>query len=287
MIDIDFKLFGLLKSREVWYGKELPSVKGYHFIHCKNFFVDILFHHPFEKISQPTVLIDLTKDLDDLFGEIYKRRRQKIRRGFKEDIQIVHQPCSKRLLKESFSLFNKYRVPLNDPVSCSQLLHLANNITIFSGYHHGQLLVREIIIHDGLVAYRHMNIINGAIKNPATTYIGGVLIWELIVYFKKLGYHFLDLSAGLNPFKLSFGGEITLVHSYFADVSPLAKTLRQLRSIFNTISKKIRAHRSDYDPTDPSHHIHCSRYASARFDGWWNFYRHGNLVDSGSDGQEK
>jgi hypothetical protein len=240
MINIDYIKFGLLRSRMVWFGEELPTSKGYHFVSCYSYLADIPDHFPFTQFQEETVRIDLTKDMDGLFKQIHKRRRQKIRRGYKEDIEIKYQTGGKEIFKEFYSLHSKYRIHRgNDPVSLNNLLlPLSKYITVFTGHSHGQTLISEIIIHDGNIAYRFANARNERLIGPASTYIGGVLLWEVIMYFKRCGYQIIDL-GGSNLFKRSFGGEIVTNYNYSLAISGIAKALIKVKPVYYSLLKQI------------------------------------------------
>ncbi len=220
--------------------RKLPSLEKYHFISCFNYLNDIPIHYQFRKLQESTVRIDLTKDVDSIFGQIHNRRRQKIRRGYKEEINIVHQIGSINLLKEFCSIYNKFRVSKgNNHINFNWLLkYLCSNIIVFWVEHHGQILVMELIVHDECTAYRLYNVRNETVKCPASTYAGGVLLWEIITYFKRCGCQVLDL-GGSNYFKNSFGGEIATTFTYHAAVSPIAKLLMKGKPIYLSLLKKI------------------------------------------------
>jgi hypothetical protein len=240
LIVIDYNKFGLLRSKVVWFGEELPSPKGYHFVNCFYYPNDVPFHYPYTKLQESTVRIDLTKSLEDLFRQIHKRRRQKIRRGYKEEINIRHQIGSRNLLKEFCSLFNKFRVPQgNNPLNFNWLLiNLCSNIILFWGEYHGRILFMELIVHDGCTAYRFYNVRDETVKCPASTYVGGVLLWEIICHLKRCGCKILDL-GGSNFFKKSFGGEIATTYTYHVAISPIAKSFMKGKEIYFSLIKKI------------------------------------------------
>jgi serine/alanine adding enzyme len=240
MIDIDYNKFGLLRSRMVWFGEELPSPEGYHFVSCFNYLNELSFHHPYTKLQESTILIDLTKGEGDLFSQIHKRRRQKIRRGYKEEINIRHQIGSRNMLKEFCTLYNKFRIPKgNNPINFNWLLrYLCSNIILFWGEYNGQILFMELIVQDECTAYRFYNVRNETVKCPASTYVGGVLLWEIICHLKKLGCQILDL-GGSNFFKNSFGGEIATTYRYDVAVSPIAKSFMKGKEIYFSLLKKI------------------------------------------------
>jgi hypothetical protein len=187
VIDISYNKLGILKSRMIWFGEELPSTDGYHFVKCYEYFNDLPCSPPYTKIEEPTFIIDLTKDVDYLFRRVDKRRRQKIRRGYKENVVIDSNTCNKKLLSEFVSLFNKYRINRRGygPLVLNwTILPLGENIILFRGRHAGQTLIMELIVHDGYIARRFESVRNEALNCPASTYIGGVL-WEIILHLKN------------------------------------------------------------------------------------------------------
>lgn len=240
MIEIDYKKTGFLKSKMVWFGNKLPPTKGYHFISCYNFLHDLSFNYPYIKLQESSIVIDLTKDLDKLYGEIYKRRRWNIRRGYKEDIRINIHNGSKLILKEFRYLYNKYRVPRGyNPILLNWLLMpLKDNILVFQGKHQGRNLIMETIVHDGRIARRLDSIRDESIKCFASNYVGGVMLWEMIQYLKKYGCEIFDL-GGVSDYRLSFGGERVTTYTYKAGVSPLAKILLKGVPIYSLLAKEV------------------------------------------------
>jgi hypothetical protein len=239
MIELDYKKNGFLKSKMIWFGNKLPPTKGYHFISCYNFLDDLPFYYPYIKLQERSIIIDLTKDLDKLYGQIYKRRRWNIRRGYKEDIRIDVNIGSKLIFEEFRYLYNKYRVPKGyNPVLLNWLLlPLKNNILVFQGSHQGRILIMETVVHDGNVAKRLDSIRDESIKCFASNYVGGVMMWEMINYLKEYGCQIFDL-GGVSDYRLSFGGERVTTYTYKAGVSYLAKILLKGVPIYSFLSIK-------------------------------------------------
>jgi hypothetical protein len=111
MIDIDYKQLGFLKSKAVWFAEQLPAIKGYHIIYCYSCCSKLSCHYRFAQETSDTVLIDLSLDADKLFGLVLPRRRQRIRRAYKEKIQITHHVFDRNLIDEFTYLYRKFQVP--------------------------------------------------------------------------------------------------------------------------------------------------------------------------------
>jgi hypothetical protein len=235
MIDIDYMQFGLLKSKMVWFTEQLPSTKGYHYMSCKCCYNKVPYHHPFSQREIPTVLIDLSLDTSRLFEDIHSKRRQKIRRAYKEKVSIVPQELTRDLLKEFVDLYRKFQVPKGNYFTSPWIIKgLKKNVKVFKGMHYDQVLIMDLVLHDGCTAHRWMRVRNEAIKSQASTYIGGTIVWEIIQHFKKKDYQILDL-GGQNHYLRSFGGGVVPSYSYIAILSLAAKAIFMGKPIFSRL----------------------------------------------------
>jgi len=235
MIDIDYKQLGLFRSKMVWFAEQLPSINGYHSIKCLCCYRKISYHFPFSQYKHHTTLIDLSLDTNRLFEQIRPKRRQKIKRAYKEEIKFKQQNLNYNLLKEFVNLYRKFQVPIGNYLTSPwSIKALQDNIKVFKGIQNDQTLIMDLVIHDGCTAYRWMRARNKAIKSEASTYIGGALIWEIIQYFKRNSYQTLDL-GGHNYFKCTFGGDIVPVYNYSAILSPILKLIIKGKPFFSRL----------------------------------------------------
>jgi hypothetical protein len=239
MIEVDYQRFGWFKSKQIFFGNHLPIIGNYHFISCKNYYLDLGAHHLFKRDECNTILIDLTKDIDLIFEEIHKKRRIKIRRGLKIGYNITYQKPSYDSLKEFQQLYNKYTIRKGAPLflSLSTLSSLLPHMTFVVGKYDDIIAEIMILVHDDQTGRRHKVTRNEDHPRYKDCYhLGSVLEWEVLMHFKRLGYHLFDFGGaitedpssplhGISRYKMSFGGEKVRTYWYEATITPVGRAL--------------------------------------------------------------
>jgi hypothetical protein len=235
MIELDYRRYGLLRSKLVYFAEQLPSVEGYHFVSCRNCYKQLPDNFPYEHEQRYTILFDLAQDSDKLFRRIHRKRQSIIKKGLKIGFQLSFQKPTLEILKEFRQIFNKFIVPkgANPLINFGTLLDLMPFMTIARGKFADQTLMMLLIISDGHTAAIHLGARHEASAYPEEIYyLGSVMHWEIIVYCKNCGLQALDFGGifgpdaqtdGIRQHKLSFGGEVVPIHYYEAAVTNLAK----------------------------------------------------------------
>jgi lipid II:glycine glycyltransferase (peptidoglycan interpeptide bridge formation enzyme) len=236
MVELDYRRYGLLRSKLVYFAEHLPSVDGYHFVSCRNCYKLLPYHYPYKHEQRYTILLDLVQDSEKLFSQIHRKRRQKIKVGQKIGYQFSFQRPTLELLKNFRQLYNKFIAPkgAGPLVNFGTLADLLPFMTLVTASFKDQILMMLFIISDGYTATAHIGARNEASPyQQEMYYLGSVVQWEILLYLKNRGIHVYDLggialspnspTAGIAQFKLSFGGEVAPIYSYEAAFSNLAK----------------------------------------------------------------
>jgi lipid II:glycine glycyltransferase (peptidoglycan interpeptide bridge formation enzyme) len=236
MIELDYRRYGLLRSKLVYFAEHLPSVDGYHFVSCRHCYKQLPCHYPYEHVQRYTTLFDLAQDSEKLFSQIHRKRRLIIKKGLKIGFQFSFQRPTLEGLKEFRQLYNKFIAPkgAGPLINFGILLDLMPFMTVVTGKFGDQTLMMLLIISDGRTAAIHLGGRNEASSYPQEMYyLGSVMHWEVILYFKNCGLQVFDFggialgpdspTAGITQHKLSFGGEVVPTHYYEAAVSNLAR----------------------------------------------------------------
>jgi hypothetical protein len=250
MIEVDYRLFGFLKAKQIFWGDYLPSCEGYDYIHCQNYFNDIPYHHPYIRTESHTSIIDLTKDSDQLFGQVHKKRRNILRQGFKRGYSINNQKLTPDILGEFQRLYKRFTLPKGalSLLTGHPLPALSPYMTVFIGEFDNIIYEIMLLIHDGNIVRCHKVTRNE--DHPCHKdcyYLGSVLLWEVLMFFKELGYKIFDFGgivldpmAPMYPvsrYKMSFGGETKVTYWYQAKISLVTRWLDQMKPIVRRLIK--------------------------------------------------
>jgi hypothetical protein len=253
MIEVDYRHFGLLKAKQVYFGDSLPSCEGYDFIDCKNYYIDLPYQQPFTRIKCQATIIDLTQDSDTLFGKIHKSRRNKIRKGLKQGFIIKIQKPDLEIINELDRLYRKFSLQRGAPKKRSNsLISLMPYATFIVGEFENIIYEIKMVIDDGQTVRGHVMARNE--HHPRyqdCANLGCVSLWESVLHFQRLGYQTFDLGpvelspedpnslAGISEYKLSFGGAIVPTYWYQAKISSLARALDSGRKIYRGLKKNL------------------------------------------------
>jgi hypothetical protein len=250
MIEVDYRHFGFLKAKQIFWGDHLPSCKGYDFIYCKNYFIDLPYPHPFSRIECHTNIIDLTKDSDQLFAQVREKRRNILRQGFKMGYSIKNQKLTPDILREFQRLYKRFTLPKGalQFLTWHHLTALSPHMTVFIGEFDDIIYEIMLLIHDGDIVRCHKVTRNeDHPRHKDCYYLGSVLQWEVLMFFKASGYKIFDFGgivldpmAPMYPvsrYKMSFGGETTPTYWYQAKISGLTRLLDQVKPFVKRLIK--------------------------------------------------
>lgn len=230
MLEIESKRYGF-KTKAIWFSEVPFDVSGYDgvtFYACTK--DDSI--KGFSKQEFSTLVIDLTQDLDTIWGNMKKDScRRPINKAIREGIKVT---VNKRY-DEFLDLCKSFR--LKKGIS-------PYDISVENMKKHGVLFVSEIDgeILCGRFCYADKNHIRGAISSSKrlnvskkdATLIGCANrqnIWEAIKYAKNAGIKEYDMGGyytgnkpdlqkeNINFFKKSFGGNLTIKYNYHKDYS--------------------------------------------------------------------
>lgn len=245
MLEIESKRYGL-KTKKIWFSEAPFDVSGYEgviFYSCnKN--VDI---KGFSKKKFTTLVIDLTQDVDTIWGNMKKNScRRSINKATREGVKVtVNQRYD-----EFIDLCRTFRRTKGLPPYEISIDTMKKYGTLFISDLDGDILC-------GRFCYEDKDHIRGAISASGrldsskedATLIGCANrqnIWEAIKYAKKSGIKEYDMGGyytgevpdpqkeGINMFKKSFGGELAVKYNYQKDYS-----------ITYSLGKKIMRHIGD------------------------------------------
>lgn len=245
MFEIDYRRWGIFKSKQAFFCDHVPPTKGYHFVICTYCHNELNLQHFDKRKEQATVVIDLTQDSDNLFAQVHKNKRKMIRRGLKMAYEIIPLPPSIPLLIKFKQLFNKSIVKKGaTPIlSLDYLKGLMPYMTIFKAIHSNQTLAMLLVIHDEKTVRTHRLAYNEdvAVGKKIIDHMGDILYWQVLMYFKKLGYKTMDFGGielhkvsslqGYTRFKMSFGGEVITTFSYEIAVTPEARLFMKIMQV--------------------------------------------------------
>lgn len=242
MIEFDYKKWGFLRAKQLYFADHLPSPKGYDLVSCNYSYHDLPCRYPYERkyVKSRTTIINLLQNSDDLLSKVHNRRRSVIRRSLKMGFQFEYQMPSLTNLNEFRYLYNKFIGPKvgSKMYSIMSLLPYSPYLSVFCGKYENKTLCMMLVLHDGRRAILHMTARDESFDESPKRYINSFLLWEVLAHFKKLGYHTFDLggiffdatesssgdTSGVSRFKMSFGGEVIPIYHYEAVVTFIART---------------------------------------------------------------
>ncbi len=230
MLEIESERYGF-KTKTIWFSEAPYDVSGYDgvtFLSCtKN--ADL---EGFSKQKFTTLVIDLTQDIDTIWGNMKKDScRRPINKAIREGVKVtVNQRYD-----DFVDLCSSFRRAKGLP---------PYEISIETMKKHGMLFISELDgeILCGRFCYADKDHIRGAISaskrldasKEDATLIGcanRLNIWEAIKYAKASGIKEYDMGGyytgetsdpqkeRINMFKESFGGEMTVKYNYQKDYS--------------------------------------------------------------------
>ena len=246
MLEINRNLFSF-KIKEIWFAEHpynIENCDSIFFKSCKNK-VDV---KDFLYEKHATLVIDLTKDLDDIWKNMNKSScRYAINRAIRDRVKVSINKNQSEFIK-IYKAFRKSKGQSNfiSRIYNSELTLIKGNYgTLFTVEHNGNILGGIYLLEDK----NTIRWIIGASKRLESnkTLIGNankLLIWEAIKYAKSKNLKEFDLGGysltaekgseryGINKFKERFGGELVTKYFYQKDYS---KVLKLIRGVHNRL----------------------------------------------------
>jgi len=230
----------IFKSKGIWFSDYPYDVDDCHsvvFYVCKNK-VDM---EGFERNDRVTLIIDLTQDLDTIWGNMGKKScRYEIKRAMREGIQVrLNQDY-----QEFYELNRTFRQQKGLPVASEDFDVMRNYGPLFTAVLDGEIIGGQLYLEDN----NHIMWLYGASKRlevdkQKAIIIGcanRLMIWEAIKYAKEKGIKVFDMGGiytgedrndpryTINTFKRSFGGELVTDYAYQKSYSKLHKLVSRI-----------------------------------------------------------
>lgn len=249
MIEIQTKRF-VFKKKSIWFSDypfDVTNCDLVVFYACKNK-TDL---DGFICEDSPTLIIDLTKDIETLWKNIEGRTRRYIKKATKEGIEIK--------INKDFKGFNELYYKF---VSQKRFESLGEDLnimrrygTIFNAYKDNEMIAGLMTIEDPL----NMRILAGGSRrfegdkkmSNFVSWANRALIWEAIKFGKEKGCKEFDLGGyytgedkndpryNINLFKLKFGGRVVTYYKYIKYYSLIYKLGKKIfKKYFYGVLKK-------------------------------------------------
>ncbi|TQR17343.1 hypothetical protein [Psychrobacillus vulpis] len=196
-----------------------------------------------------TVYIDLTKSEEELFQKLHRTNRKQISKASMHDfhILVIDKPTIADI--RAFQKFYNHFAKFTNTYSCNSFhintmskLKDKNALIITQLLNEeNEVLCYRLYISDGdtvfsLYSASHFRLKEKAEEKRVLSIANRYLLWNNILYFKKLNYSIYDMGGvtaneNVRSFKLEFGGEITQVYSGYEANSLVGKLVLWLRTI--------------------------------------------------------
>lgn len=177
----------------------------------------IFVKHNFTRIAHLNYIIELNKDIDKIWENVYPKRKNEIRKGVKEGVTakeidyITELKAAYDILKATYA---KAKLPLPEYDYFRNAIKVQggdNILRIIGGYFDSKLIgVMYLLCFEGRV----YNWYAAAIPDYYKKYPNDVITWEAIRWASENGYSIFDFGGAGNPakeygvrdFKKKFGG---------------------------------------------------------------------------------
>ena len=263
MIEIERRPYSIFKIKEIWFADQPIKVDtsgydGIAFKACKkNVNVEGFVG---SDMGQATLVIDLTKDLEEIWKGMDKSScRYAINRAIRDGVEVKIDKNYDEFLK----IYRKFMIKKVYPTFLSRLYDPKLEImergygVLFTAEWEGEVLGGCYFIHDE----ENIRWLVGASKRlevdrKKATLIGNanrLIIWEAIKWAKERGIKEFDLGGysleaesnpndpryGINKFKKSFGGKLVTRYFYYKDCSKKLKFFVRLISKISDVAPVI------------------------------------------------
>ncbi|OGW40849.1 MAG: hypothetical protein A2Y97_13870 [Nitrospirae bacterium RBG_13_39_12] len=238
MIELDRRRF-IFKIKEIWFSDYPYDIKGHDIVRfhaCKN----EVNMDGFECIESPTLLIDLTQDLDTIFKNMNKTCRNLINRAMREGILVTLS----QNYEEFYKMFDRFRNKkvLSGMIEKFEIIKKYG--TLFVGEFEKEMIAGGLFLEDQQ-AIRYWYSASKRLETDKNkqNLIGNanrLILWEAMKYAKEKGIKEFDLGGyykgedkndpryTINIFKQGFGGKLVTYYTYEKDYSRLHHFIRNL-----------------------------------------------------------
>jgi lipid II:glycine glycyltransferase (peptidoglycan interpeptide bridge formation enzyme) len=226
---------GPYKISEIWFSDDVYDVKDVDAVQFRNstFFGDKV---GFIKEASTTLVLDLTKCIDNVWNGMSENCRHQIKNAQKDNIEVRFN----ERFDEFYEMNQEFRKRRGLPPAFISFEEMRKNYFLTTYELNGTLMGGILSIKDDRRIRLLVSCSNRDMESaiPRSKYGRGnrLAIWEMIKYFKKEGpveYDFGGYATGklgeelkgINEFKLGFGGKICDRFSYSKSYSksPLLK----------------------------------------------------------------
>ncbi|RUT79877.1 lipid II:glycine glycyltransferase FemX [Ancylomarina longa] len=174
----------------------------------------------FRFIDHLNVLIDLTKPEKNLWQNINKKKRNRIRKAYREYLEF-RQDSQKSDLAEAYNILKEvyHRIKLPYPKieffeNLREKLSDQVNLLTFSVIAEGRIIATRFVLTFKKTLYVFYA---GSYQKYNNRCANDLINWELILWGKNNGYTVFDFAGAGNPnipysvrsYKMKFGGEVT------------------------------------------------------------------------------
>jgi lipid II:glycine glycyltransferase (peptidoglycan interpeptide bridge formation enzyme) len=177
-----------------------------------------------------TLVVDLTKNEEELFGSLDKQCRQLIRRARREGIKFEYlnsSELSNEKLNKYIDYYNKFAQYKNINACQDSLLKQLrdnNSLSVCCAIYENEILACNIYASDDTYT-RHIYSASLLYDPEIRNLVGRanrMLHWEAMLNFKNLAIKYYDMGGisydeeivNITHFKLEFGGEVKKYYSY-------------------------------------------------------------------------
>lgn len=245
MLEIDHSAYGF-KWKTIWFSEHPYDVSEYDCVIFRQCSKDIVLEG-FSKQEFTTLIIDLTKDEDELWKNMSKSScRYAINRAIKDGVTIRINEEYDRF----YDLNDNFRKLKGISSYNVNVEYMKKYCTLFVAESEGDLLGGQLYLNDR----DRFRWLLGASKrlddcdDNKKTLIGNanrLTIWKAMLRAKDAGKSVFDMGGyytgknndpqmeGINKFKESFGGELVTYYHYQKDYSKIFSLLKKLYNLYN------------------------------------------------------
>jgi hypothetical protein len=235
--------------KEIWFSDEVYDVKDVHLIQFRNANFDG--DKPgFTKAVSTTLIIDLTKSIDDIWNGMNKNCRRQINLAQNDNITVRFN----ERIDEFFEMHQDFRKRRGLPATFITPEEIRKNYFLFTYEINGTLMGGHLCIKDDR---RIRQLYSSSIRNMENGISQSVLgranrlaIWEMIKHANKEGLVEYDFGGyatgkmaeelkGINEFKKSFGGVEVEKYTYTKSYSKLYNVSNSVLLGVSNIKKKV------------------------------------------------
>lgn len=165
------------------------------------------------------ILVDVSKEEDELWQKVNRKGRNKIRQAYKKDVTVTVKN-SNTALEKCFDIlsdvYSHAKLPLPDLNFFRSLYNYLSEDTkflIFTAQHNGEIIGCRLVLSYQDILY---DFYAGSYYNCRDKFPNDLLPWEIFLWAKKNNYTVFDFGGagkpnvpyGARDYKMKFGGEL-------------------------------------------------------------------------------